>query len=53
MYFVLHETIQTATDELSEFFGKPRSKFSAESLIPYLALVLTTTYHELYFAHQS
>ena len=22
-------------------------------MIPYLALVLTTTYHELYFAHQS
>ena len=53
MFYTLHEAVNAAMDELSKFFNKPRNSFSADSLQPYLILVIAKTMHELYFSNDS
>ena len=50
MFYTLHEAVNAAMDELAKFFNKPRNSFSADSLQPYLILVIAKTFHELYFS---
>ncbi len=49
MFFSLHETVNAAMDELSDFYKKPRNSFSADSLQAYLILVIAKTFHDMYF----
>ena len=50
MFFTLHEAVNAAMDEMSKFYNKPRNSFSADTLQPYLILVIAKTFHDLYFS---
>lgn len=44
MFHTLHETVQMAMQELSEYYGKSATSIGANSLIPYLVLVVIKTF---------
>jgi hypothetical protein len=48
MYHTLHETAVMATEELSLYYQKPKNTFDAQTLLPYLILVLLKSFSDLY-----
>jgi hypothetical protein len=48
MYYTLHECAMMATDELSVYYKKPKQSFDAQTLLPYLVLVVTKAFHDIY-----
>ena len=37
-----------ATEELSEYYKKPKNSFDAQTLLPYLVLVVVKSFYEIY-----
>ena len=48
MFYTLHECALMATEELSEFYKKPKNSFDAQTLLPYLVLIVIKSFHDIY-----
>jgi len=48
MYYTLHETAVMATEELSNYYSKPKNSIDAETLLPYLVLIVVKAFNDIY-----